>query len=147
MAITQVGPYRISFELRQNYGRRAFQAFDEIHKRQVLLTECPLDWPVEEVLQRLENEARSFILLKHPNIAQVFGFVRRDQVVYLVTELVDGPTLGQILQERRRMPVEMAIDLFRQIIAGLSTAHRSGLVHGELRPANIAVPTFGPIKI
>ena len=105
----QLGPYRIVRELPQIYGGYVYEAVDQAQSRRVTLTQCPITWQTEEILQRLELEARTAALLNHPNIARVFGFVRRDEHVYLVTEFVQGATLEKILNERRRMPPALAI--------------------------------------
>jgi serine/threonine protein kinase len=145
--LSQLGPYRIVRELPAIYSGCVYEAFDQSYSRKVTLTECPAIWPAEEILQRLELEARTSALLNHPNIARVFGFIRRDEHVYLVTEFLQGATLEKILVDRRRMPPALAVNLFRQIFSGVAAAHRSGVIHGDLRPANVLVPDFGPVKI
>ena len=142
---TEIGPYIIVAQ-RDDAGH-VFEARDRAHGRKVVLTECPEDWSVEEILQALEDNGRAFTLLDNPSLERVIGFARRDQTVYLVTELVEGTTLRQILNERGRMPEAMVVPLFRQILTGMAAAHRVGVVHGELNPDNITIPDFGPAKI
>lgn len=143
---TQLGPYRVLKE-RASGHRPVFEAIDQIYHRKVFLNECPGNVPVEDILQRVDDGGRVFTALNHPNIARVFGFVRRNDRVYLVTEWVEGATLQEILDARGTMPVEMAMTLFRQVMAGIASAHALGVVHGDLKPENVAVPDFGPIKI
>jgi serine/threonine protein kinase len=144
---SELGPYRVLKERERCHNAVTYEAFDQIHRRKVVLAECPNNLPVEEIIQRLEDHGRVFTLLNHPNIARVFGFVRREDRIYLATEWVERTTLQQILHRRGTMSLEMTIVLFRQIMTGMAFAHRLGVTHGDLKPNNIAVPDFGPIKI
>jgi serine/threonine protein kinase len=147
MAEIRIGSCQILDEVSQNWFGRSYKAFDWNQNRHVLLTQCDPDWVDDEVLQRLQSEAKTFALLKHPNIVRVLGFIRRRERLYLLTEFVEGPTLQQILAERGRMPLEMALCLFREIVAGAAAAHRLAVIHGDLGPWNILVPDRGSVKI
>jgi serine/threonine protein kinase len=148
MLKTHIGSYEIIREIAAGGGiGQSFEAFDRARCKRVILSSFPPETVTEKVLTRLRSEAKTFALLNHPTIARVFGFIHCDDRVYLVTEFIEGHTLETILKERSKMPVAMAVALFRQIMAGLTFAHRLGVVHGNLEPVNIVVPNDGPVKI
>lgn len=97
-------------------------------------------------LRRFEQEAQATATLNHPNILSVFQFGSYEGAPYLVTELLEGETLRELI---RRGPVAQrkAIDLVIQIAQGLAAAHGKGIVHRDLKPGNIFVTKDGRIKI
>src|SRR5215831_18387909 len=78
----------------------------------------------------------------HPNIAQIYGA----EESALVMELVEGPTLGDLIQQRA-IPVEEALQIARQISEALEVAHERGIIHRDLKPANIKVKPDGTVKV
>jgi serine/threonine-protein kinase len=97
-------------------------------------------------LRRFEQEAQATAALNHPNILSVFQFGSFEGAPYLVTELLDGETLRELI---RRGPIAQrkAIDLAFQISQGLAAAHSKGIVHRDLKPENIFITKDGRIKI
>jgi eukaryotic-like serine/threonine-protein kinase len=99
-----------------------------------------------ERLRRFEKEARTAGALNHPGLLSVFDFGVHDGSPYLVTELLDGTTLGDKLR-RGRLPVRKAIDYATQIALALASAHDAGVVHRDIKPGNLFVTTDGRVKI
>ena len=97
-------------------------------------------------LHRFEQEAQAAAALNHPNILAVYQFGVFEGVPYLVSELLEGSTLRQVLQ-RGPLPVRKAIDYAVQIAHGLAAAHDKGIVHRDLKPENLFVTKDGRIKI
>lgn len=91
-----------------------------------------------EKLERFENEARTLSNLSHPNIVKVIDFGLTPQP-YIVMDFVHGQRLDQVLKTVGRFPTKIAIKVFQQICAGMSVVHNEGLVHQDLKPANILV--------
>ncbi|MFN2511256.1 MAG: serine/threonine-protein kinase [Pyrinomonadaceae bacterium] len=95
----------------------------------------------EEFVARFKREARAAGRLRHPNVVDVtdFGFTRagKDQVAYLVMEYLDGCTLGDVLEEEKRLPVEWVVDIIEQVCSAVHEAHKQGVVHRDLKPDNI----------
>jgi eukaryotic-like serine/threonine-protein kinase len=91
---------------------------------------------------RFEREARMVAALNHQNICTLHGIGPN----YLVMEFVDGPTLADRIAERAVIGLE-AIRIARQIVHGLAAAHRRGIVHRDLTPANIKIRADGVVKI
>src|ERR1700739_2276844 len=96
-------------------------------------------------LERFEQEAQAAAALNHPNILAVHRFGVFEGVPYLVSELLEGGTLRQVLQ-RGPLPVRKSIDYAVQIAHGLAAAHEQAIVHRDLKPENISVTKDGRIK-
>jgi serine/threonine-protein kinase len=97
-------------------------------------------------LTRLEGEARLLAVLNHPGIAAIHGLEYSDSVPCLILELVGGPTLAEQLR-RGALPVGDALELARQICDALESAHERGVIHCDLKPANIKVTDRGRVKL
>jgi len=94
-----------------------------------------------EFVERFKREARAAGRLRHPNVVDVtdFGFaaVKNGEVAYLVMEYLDGCTLGDVLAEERRLPLEWVADILDQVCSAVHEAHQQGIVHRDLKPDNI----------
>src|SRR6185312_1307279 len=94
-----------------------------------------------EFVERFKREARAAGRLRHPNVVDVtdFGFarVKAGQVAYLVMEYLDGCTLGDVLAEEKRLPLEWVADILEQVCSAVHEAHQQGIVHRDLKPDNI----------
>jgi len=101
----------------------------------------------EEVAQRFKNEARAVGSLNHPNIVTVFDAGEQDELLYIAMELLDGETLDADLSKHRTIPQPRAIDITRQICAALDYANAKGIVHRDVKPANIILLPNGTVKI
>ena len=95
----------------------------------------------KEFVERFKREARAAGRLRHPNVVDVtdFGFarVKAGQVAYLVMEYLDGCTLGDVLAEEKRLPLEWVADILDQVCSAVHEAHQQGIVHRDLKPDNI----------
>jgi serine/threonine protein kinase len=95
----------------------------------------------EEFVARFKREARAAGRLRHPNVVDVtdFGFAHAgaETVAYLVMEYLDGCTLGDVLLEEKRLPLEWVVDILEQVCSAVHEAHQQGIVHRDLKPENI----------
>ena len=95
----------------------------------------------QEFVERFKREARAAGGLRHPNVVDVtdFGFAEagKEKVAYLVMEYLDGCTLGDVLAEEKRLPVEWVVDILEQVCSAVHEAHQQGIVHRDLKPDNI----------
>ena len=96
---------------------------------------------------RFRNEAVAVASLAHPDIVATYDTGEDDGVAYLVMELVEGPNLRRLLDERGALPVAEALRIARGVTAALDHAHRNGIVHRDIKPANVLVPPHGPVKV
>jgi serine/threonine-protein kinase len=101
----------------------------------------------DDFVRRFSYEAQAAAKLSHPNIVNVYDFGREDSAYYIVMELVDGSTLAELLQHDQLLPEPVAIDYAIQIASGLAYAHRQGLLHRDVKPANILVTKDDVVKL
>jgi serine/threonine-protein kinase len=93
-----------------------------------------------EIAHRFSVEAKAVAKLRHPNIVEVFDVSSEEETEqYLVVELVRGPTLRKILQERGALPPEIAASIVMELLAGIIHAHSCGVVHRDVKPENVLV--------
>lgn len=100
----------------------------------------------QEWRRRFVQEAKATAVLNHPNIAHVYEIGEEDGVHFIAMEYVDGETLRQILS-RRKLGMKPALDLAAQVAAGLSAAHKAGIVHRDIKPENIMLREDGLVKV
>ena len=99
-----------------------------------------------ERLRRFEQEARAASSLNHPNILTVFEFVSENGVYCLITELVEGRTLRDVIKTGE-LTIPEALAVAEQIAFALSAAHSVGIIHRDLKPENILVRDDGIVKV
>ncbi len=97
--------------------------------------------------ERFLREARIAARLAHPNVVQVFDVGEDDGRPYIVMEYVEGETLADELQRRRKLPPDEVVDVALQICAALDHAHAAGLVHRDVKPGNLLRRRDGTVKI
>ncbi|KAA2256537.1 Stk1 family PASTA domain-containing Ser/Thr kinase [Solihabitans fulvus] len=100
---------------------------------------------------RFEQEARAAARLHHPNVVAVYdqGVDRAPggDNVFLVMELVTGGTLRDLLTERGRLPVPLALSVLEPVLSALAAAHRAGLIHRDVKPENVLIGHSGAVKV
>ena len=136
-----IGKSLLHYEIKDRLGKggmgEVFRARDTKLGRDVALKILPAELSGDpEREARFQREARALASLQHPNVASIYGFEEADGVRFLVMELVEGAELTERMKAGP-MPVDEALDIARQIAAGLEAAHESGIVHRDLKPANI----------
>jgi len=124
-----------------------YRARDSVLKREVAIKVLPSFVSQDpDRLRRFEQEAQAAAALNHPNILAVHQLGIYEGAPYLVSELLEGGTLGQQLM-RGPLPVRKAIEHGVQIARGLAAAHEKGILHRDLKPENIFVTKDGRLKI
>jgi serine/threonine-protein kinase len=101
----------------------------------------------EARLSRFLNEVRVALKVSHPNVCRVHDIGEVDGEHYLSMEYVDGEDLASLLRRIERLPQNKAVQIARQLCAGLAAAHEQGILHRDLKPANIMVDGRGRAKI
>ena len=100
-----------------------------------------------DFVSRFRAEARSAGSLAHPNIVSVHDFGNEDDAQFIVMELVDGRDLAAVLRAEGTLPVDEAVEIAIQAAAGLEAAHRRGIVHRDVKPANILLTHEGHVRV
>src|SRR5882762_6470796 len=138
----RLGPYEILSLLGAGGMGEVYRARDTRLERTVaikILSQLSYD-PARK--QRFEREARAISSLNHPNICTLHDISHQDGIDYLVMECVEGETLAKRL-EKGPLPVDQVLKYGMQIADALDKAHRSGVVHRDLKPGNIMLTPTG----
>lgn len=99
------------------------------------------------LMARFRVEAIAQARLNHPHIVTIHSFEQQEDTYYIVMEYMDGKTLKEMLREKGKLPVELVLRIFLQLLEGITYAHRKGVLHRDIKPANIFVNPDGTVKI
>ncbi|MES1211831.1 MAG: serine/threonine-protein kinase, partial [Acidobacteriota bacterium] len=144
----EVGPYRLREQLGGGGMGIIYKAEDIRLGRTVAPKFLPPELTRDPVAKaRFSQEARAASALDHPNICTIYDVGETpDAALYLSMPCYDGGTLRDRLEEGP-LPLDLAVDIARQIALGLGKAHRQGIVHRDVKPANLMITTDGVVKI
>jgi serine/threonine-protein kinase len=145
----QLGDYVLEAELGSGSMGAVYRATYLPHRTpvavKVLLEELAGD---VSFITRFIREARVVSQLDHPNIVRVYDAGRHAEHIYFVMEYFPGATAGQMLRERKRLPLETVVDIATQTADALAYAHRQGrLVHRDIKPDNLLVDDRCRVKV
>jgi predicted Ser/Thr protein kinase len=101
----------------------------------------------EGLLERFRNEVRIARRVSHPNVCRVYDVGDVDGHTFFTMEYVDGEDLASLLRRIGRLPGDKALDIARQLCAGLAAAHGKGVLHRDLKPANIMLDGRGQVVV
>lgn len=101
----------------------------------------------KDFIVRFEREAKAAANLQHENIVNIIDFGRDEEVYFIAMEYVDGKSLKEILNLVKFVPQEIALTIAMEISKGLDYAHKKGIVHRDVKPANILIGYDGTVKI
>jgi tRNA A-37 threonylcarbamoyl transferase component Bud32 len=137
----RIGRYRITSKLAEGGMGAVYLATHELMGREVVIKVLLPEMSTQrDMVQRFFNEARATANLEHPGIVAIFDLDHADDGrAYIVMERLRGETLHARLRRSKRLPVEQAIDVARQLASALGAAHEQGITHRDLKPGNIFV--------
>ena len=98
-------------------------------------------------LSRFHGEVRIARQVSHPNVCRMYDIGEADGMKFLSMEFVDGEDLSSLLRRIGRLPGDKAVEIGRQLCAGLAAAHDKGVVHRDLKPANVMIDSRGKVRI
>src|SRR5712692_8660793 len=140
---TKLGPYEIATPLGAGGMGEVYRARDTRLERTVAIKILPAQFSTDSVRkQRFGREAKTISSLNHPHICVLYDVGSQDGVDYLVMECVDGETLAKRL-EKGPLPLDQVLKYGMQIADALDKAHRSGVIHRDLKPGNIMLTPTG----
>jgi serine/threonine-protein kinase len=123
------------------------EAYDHKLDRRVAVKLLRLGSSDPRARERFMREAQMAAGFAHPNVVTVYDVGEEDDQPYLVMELIDGRTLAEVLREHGPLPVDRAMAATDALLAGLAAAHDHGLVHRDVKPANVLIGRDGRIKL
>jgi serine/threonine-protein kinase len=146
----KLGRYEIVRELGHGAMGVVYEALDPTIGRRVALKAIRFDGigtTADEAARRFKNEARAAGGLNHPNLVTVYDAGEDGGNLYLAMEFIEGSNLDELLRAQRTLSPEKAIEIIRQVCAGLDFAHSKGIVHRDVKPANVMLGANGTVKI
>jgi len=124
-----------------------YRAHDARLNREVAIKVLPVAFAQDaERLSRFKREAQVLASLNHPNIAAIYGLEDSNSELALVMELVEGPTLADLIAAHP-IPFDDAWPIAKQIAEALEAAHERGIIHRDLKPANVKINPDGTVKV
>ncbi len=140
--------YRLDRKLGEGGMATVYSGTDTLLRRRVAIKVLRAQYAADaEFVRRFYQEAESAARLSHPNIVNTYDVGREGDTYYIVMELVDGPSLAEIIAADGKLPEPVAIDYAAQICNGLAFAHRQGLLHRDIKPANVLVTKDDVVKL
>ena len=142
------GRYRIIALLGKGGMGEVYRADDLTLGQAVALKFLPDEAARDQALQeRFKNEVRIARRVSHPNVCRVYDVGDMEGHTFFTMEYVDGEDLASLLRRIGRLPEDKALDIARQLCAGLAAAHAKGVLHRDLKPANIMLDGRGQVVI
>ncbi len=143
-----VGRYEILEIIGTGAHGRVARAHDPLIGRLVAIKLFPIELARGEARQRFLQEARVVGQLSHPSIITLhdMGIEESTQTPYLVMEFLEGQTLDRIL-DKGTVPLPKACAWAAEVASALSVAHRKGVIHGDVKPANMLITDDGRVKL
>src|SRR5262245_32078452 len=142
------GRYRIVGLLGKGGMGEVYKAEDLKLKQTVALKFLPSAVALDGgMLARFHNEVRIARQVAHPNVCRVYDIGEVEGLHFLSMEFIDGEDLSSLLRRIGRLPGDKAVELARQMCAGLAAAHEAGVLHRDLKPANVMIDGRGKARI
>lgn len=140
--------YRILGIIGKGGMGEVYKAEDLKLNQTVALKFLPFNFSQERVaLERFYGEVRTARQVSHPNVCRVFDIGEVDGLHFLSMEFIDGDDLSSLLRRIGRLPSDKAIEISRQLCAGLHAVHQAGILHRDLKPANVIIDGRGRARI
>ena len=144
----RLGKYSLSDQIGRGELGRVFLAEHRQMGRQVAIKTLSRRFTCKpDVVERFLAEARDVAALDHRNILHVYDIDQDGEQYFLVTEYVDGQDLERLVENRGPLPAELVVDYIRQAATALGYVHQLGMLHRDVRPANLMVDGSGTVKV
>ncbi len=142
-----IGAYQITDQLGVGGMGEVYAARDTRLERNVAIKLLPAMYTMDESrVQRFEREAKAASALNHPNIVTIHEIGQHENTHFIVTELVAGTTLRQVMSARH-LRISEATEIAIQMASALVAAHEAGIVHRDIKPDNVMIRPDGLVKV
>jgi serine/threonine-protein kinase len=138
--------YRLHREIGRGGAARVFLADDPAGNRVALKVLHP-ELQVSVTAERFLREIKLVSRIDHPLVAPVLDSGEAEWLIYYVMPFIDGPTLRSHLDHVRRLSIEDAVRLARDLLGALGAAHRLGIIHRDVKPENVVLSTKGAVLL
>lgn len=142
---SKIGRYEILDRLGAGGMGVVYLATDPLLRRTVAIKVLPAD--NEEHRERFAREARSAASIRHSNVVTIYDVGEHEDQPFIAMEFLDGESMSEMIHRQAPLPLERRIQLIIELCAGLGHAHRSGIVHRDIKPGNLMITTEGSLKI
>ncbi len=140
--------YRLSKHIGRGGMAEVYVAVDTILNREVAVKILHGDLCNDPIsLLRFKREAQASCALVHPNIVEIYDVGEDEGQHFIVMEYIRGKTLKQLTLTRGALSKEEALDVMKQLVSAISTAHKKGIIHRDIKPQNVLVKDDGSIKV
>ena len=147
-SVETIGKYQIQRVLGRGGMGTVYEALDpHLHRKVAVKTMIQGLVESPDLRARFLREAQAAGGLRHRNIVTVYDLGEDRGQPYIAMEFIEGTDLEKIIQNREPHSLEWKLDILRQVCAGLAYAHKSGIVHRDVKPANVRVTLEGEVKI
>jgi serine/threonine-protein kinase len=143
----KIGKYEVLDQIGRGGMGTIFRARDPILERSVALKVISDLEVTPELRSRFFREAQACARITHPNIVIVHDMGEDDGRLFIVMELLEGEELRRVIARQEELSLEEKLDIVRQLCDGLHFAHQKGVVHRDVKPANILLLPTGRVKI
>lgn len=142
------GRYELIEQIGEGGMAVVYKAKDKLLNRNVAIKILKPEFIKDvKLVESFKKESQAAASLVHPNIVGVYDVGREGNINYIVMELVEGKILSDIIKEEAPLDYKRAIDIGKQIAAGLSCAHKNHIIHKDIKPHNVLVTADGVAKI
>lgn len=144
----QIGDFLVKAQINKGGMGTLYYAIDTILNREVALKvihpELARD---KDMVKKFKLEAMTQAQMNHPNIITLYCFSKIKNFDVIAMEYIKGISMLELLARKKRLPLETAIHLLKQILRGLNYAHNRHIIHGDIKPGNIMITDENEIKI
>jgi serine/threonine-protein kinase len=142
------GRYNVDRSVGHGGMAQVYEGTDTVLGRTVAIKVLAPQYARDEAfVARFRREAQAAASLNHPGVVSVYDTGSDDGVHYIVMEYVAGRTLAQVLEQEGRLQPERAAEVARSVAQALSFAHSAGIIHRDVKPANIMLSSHGGVKV
>ena len=142
---SSIGRYDVMSPIGQGGMGSLFLAWDPKLERKIAIKLLRDD--DESLRERFAREARAAARLRHPNIVTIFDVGEHEGQPFIAMEYIQGHTLAEMIHRKTAMPMVQKVELMEALCDGLGFAHKAGIVHRDVKPANLMVDSEGALKI